>query len=203
MRSVERRADHVQVTSAAGGERFDHVIFACHSDQAIRMLGEGISATERDVLSAFPYEANEAVLHTDEALLPRCRRAWACWNYLAPVHDASKATVTYNMNMLQSLPTRRTYCVTLNNTAAIDPAKIIRKIAYHHPVFTMERTAAQRRHSELINARGASFCGAYWGNGFHEDGVNSALAVCRRLNGRTKVERPSGRPRVVVEGAAT
>lgn len=173
-------------------ERFDHAIFACHSDQALRILGNSATLTERNVLGEFPYQKNSAVLHWDDSVLPQRRRAWASWNYHIDGSPSSgekatsektgqSATVTYNMNILQRLNAARTYCVTLNWDKAIDPAKIIGKYEYHHPVYTTERRAAQQKHPDLINHNRTSFCGAYWGNGFHEDGVNSALAVCRQL----------------------
>lgn len=173
-------------------ERFDHAVFACHSDQALRILGDTATLTERNVLNEFPYQKNSAVLHWDESVLPKRRRAWASWNYHideSPLHlnkesektAGQSATVTYNMNILQRLKTRRTYCVTLNRDEAINPAKIIGQYEYHHPIYTTGRRAAQQKHPDLINHNRTSFCGAYWGNGFHEDGVNSALAVCRQL----------------------
>ncbi|MDX1946507.1 MAG: FAD-dependent oxidoreductase [Pirellulaceae bacterium] len=162
-------------------ENYDHVIFACHSDQALRILGPAATTTEREVLSSFPYEHNLAILHTDASILPHSRRAWASWNYLSPREDPAKTTVTYNMNLLQGLTAKETYCVSLNCESRLDPAKVIRRIDYHHPVFGAGRSAAQRRHPELLGPNRTSFCGAYWGNGFHEDGVTSALAVCRNL----------------------
>jgi uncharacterized protein len=173
-------------------ERFDHAIFACHSDQALKILGDTATMTERNVLTEFPYQKNSAVLHWDDSVLPQRRRAWASWNYHidrsppdgkkeSTEASGQSATVTYNMNILQRLTARRTYCVTLNRDAAINPAKVIGKYEYHHPVYTTERRAAQQKHPDLINHNRTSFCGAYWGNGFHEDGVNSALAVCRQL----------------------
>ena len=180
--SVRRRPTDVAVRTSVGEQSFDHVVFACHSDQALRILGD-VSPTEREVLSAFPYEPNVAVLHTDTSVLPRSRRAWAAWNYHVPLQPTGQATVTYNMNILQGLQSRHTFCVTLNEEAAIDPNKVLAKQVYHHPVFTSRRREAQKRHPELINANRTSFCGAYWGNGFHEDGVNSARAVCAALPG--------------------
>ncbi|WP_339733462.1 FAD-dependent oxidoreductase [uncultured Gimesia sp.] len=182
--SVTRHADYVEVTPLNSvSERFDHLIFACHSDQALRILGAGANSVERELLSAFPYEANVAQLHTDTSVLPKTTRAWACWNYFMPRGSNQKATVTYNMNQLQGLQTKNTYCVTLNSEDRVDPDKVIRRINYAHPIFTTGRAAAQRRHSEVINQQHTSFCGAYWGNGFHEDGVSSALAVCKALLG--------------------
>ena len=181
VRSVERRAGHVRLVDAQGAEaRFNHVIFACHSDQALRMLADP-TVSETEILKSFPYQANEAVLHTDPSVLPRRRRAWASWNYRIRPDAADRATVTYNMNLLQSLPWTHVFNVTLNDAAAIDPDRVIRKILYHHPVFTARRAEAQRRHGELIGANRTSYCGAYWGYGFHEDGVRSALAVCDLL----------------------
>jgi predicted NAD/FAD-binding protein len=186
---VERTAQGVQIRTRRGGEPecFDHLILACHSDQALAILGESATQAEREVLSGFPYEKNLAVLHTDTRLLPRNRRAWACWNYHSPSEgsaseQAAKATVTYNMNLLQGVVSPETFCVSLNCGDRIDPSRVIRSIIYHHPVFTAKRRENQRRHGELIGPNRTSYCGAYWGNGFHEDGVNSALAVCRYLD---------------------
>lgn len=160
---------------------FDHVIFACHSDQALRILGDAATATERELLSAFPYQKNQAILHTDSTVLPKTRRAWSCWNYYNPKQCNGSATLTYNMNLLQSLNTPETYCVTLNDTGRIDPSKILKTIDYAHPTFSVNRKAMQARHSELLGPNQTSFCGAYWANGFHEDGVGSALAVVQQL----------------------
>jgi predicted NAD/FAD-binding protein len=177
IQAVRRRERCVEVFPRGGGvHRFDHVIFACHSDQALAMLGSEATLAERSVLSAFPYVANRAVLHTDVALLPRARRAWASWNYLLSEDEGSPAMVTYLMNRLQGLLARNTYCVTLNPRAPIDAARILGEFIYHHPVFDARRATAQARHAELLTAQ-TSFCGAYWGNGFHEDGVVSGLAV--------------------------
>ena len=166
---------------------FDHVIFACHSNQALSILGDQANAIERRVLSAIPFEDNVAVLHTDIRQLPKQRRAWACWNYYLPISDQSrnagsqKASATYNMNMLQGINSRHTFCVTLNPITEIDPSKILGRFSYEHPIFTTERAEAQASHDALITHT-VSFCGAYWGNGFHEDGVNSALKVCQAIS---------------------
>lgn len=188
---IERGEHSVRLRLPAGEiQSFDHVVFACHSDQALRILGDTATPLERETLTAFPYEPNNVVLHTDTALLPRTRRAWAAWNYFVPRDDPGKATVTYNMNLLQGLAARETYCVTLNGSKRIDPAKVIRRFVYHHPIFTLARSAAQARHRDLLAANRTSFCGAYWGNGFHEDGVNSALAVAQALAGKEHVWNP-------------
>lgn len=182
VRSVRRTEDRVDVQpSGSDVESFDHVVFACHSDQALRILGADATPVERELLGAFPYSRNNAVLHTDTSLLPRTRRAWASWNYRVTGDETTPASVTYNMNILQGLRSSRTFCVTLNGESRIDPDCVLRRFEYHHPVFTTQRAAAQARHADLLLANRSSFCGAYWGNGFHEDGVNSALAVCHAL----------------------
>ncbi len=179
---VDRDADGVKVSAAGDLSRFDEVIFACHSDQALRMLGEP-SGLEEKVLSGFPYEINEAVLHTDSSVLPRCRKAWSAWNYRIAQSggDESAATVTYNMNILQHIQSSKTFCVTLNDSDQIADSAVISRHRYAHPVFTAQRAVLQSMHDQLIRRNHTSYCGAYWGNGFHEDGVNSALAVCRRF----------------------
>jgi len=179
VQSVTRHPTHVSIKSAGQEEEyFDHVVIATHSDQALAMLTDS-SAQERAVLGALPYQVNETVLHTDQSLLPRTRRAWASWNYHRLQREQSQVAITYNMNMLQSLQAFETFCVTLNRTAVIDPDKIIEKMIYHHPVYTEAGVAAQKCHSQINGVNRTHFCGAYWGYGFHEDGVNSALAVCQ------------------------
>ena len=179
VQSVRRLATGVEISfEERQAVEFDEVIFACHSDQALKLL-EKPEERETSILKAFPYGANTAVLHTDETILPRHRRAWASWNYRLGAEAAERPVVTYNMNILQHIRSRHTYCVTLNAENRIDPSRVLRTFRYSHPVFTTKRAAAQRRHTELIRQRRTSFCGAYWGNGFHEDGVNSAIAVCR------------------------
>ncbi len=178
---VARRDDGVWLeTRGMPPERFDHVVLACHSDQALRMLADP-SPLENELLGAIPYQANSVVLHTDISLLPRNRRAWASWNYLVSDEKSDSATVTYNMNILQHIRSRHVFCVSLNCDASIDPSKVLGRFTYHHPIFTTRRAAAQRRHGELLNSRRTSYCGAYWRNGFHEDGVRSALAVCEAI----------------------
>jgi predicted NAD/FAD-binding protein len=173
--AIQRTPTHVIVETSAGRkEHFDHVFIASHSDQALDMLGDA-TRTEREILGAIPYQENEVVLHTDTSLLPRSRRAWAAWNYLSRSRQATRVSVTYNMNILQHIQSESTYCVTLNDTANIDPDRIIRKLSYDHPVFTASGVAAQQRLGEISGARRTWYCGAYWRNGFHEDGVVSAL----------------------------
>jgi predicted NAD/FAD-binding protein len=180
--AITRGEDHVEITVAGRGgrdtERYDQVVIATHSDQALALLRDP-SEREREVLGAIPYQRNEAVLHTDSTLLPRRRGARAAWNFHLLREPKPLSTVTYYMNHLQRLRADRDFCVTLNRTEAIDPAKIIRTIDYSHPVFTPEGVAAQSQHAAIggLIAR-THYCGAYWGWGFHEDGVLSALRAC-------------------------
>jgi predicted NAD/FAD-binding protein len=177
--SVRRLHAGVEVcTEKDGPQKFDEVVLACHADQSLRLLSDA-DAVEREVLGAFPYQANEAVLHTDIALLPERRNAWASWNYRIPRESRDEVCVTYNMNMLQGLESNTTWCVSLNPGHAIDRAKVVRRFSYDHPLFCTGRAAAQARHHELIRRNGVSCCGAYWGYGFHEDGLSSALRVAQ------------------------
>jgi predicted NAD/FAD-binding protein len=181
IRTVRRYADGVDIDSERlGTQRFDQVVIATHSDQALALLADATPA-EREVLGAIPYQDNEVILHTDASLLPRSRRAWASWNYHLTADEHDCAVLTYNMNMLQGIDAPETFCVTLNNTAAIDPAKILRRFRYAHPVFSRAGIAAQQRWSEVNGVNRTWFCGAYWRNGFHEDGLVSALRVCEAL----------------------
>jgi len=180
---VCRHPSHVTVSSRGGErERFDAVVIATHSDQALALLGDP-SERERELLGAIPYQSNEAVLHTDRSLLPRRRRAWASWNYHLDAGAPGRCAVTYHMNRLQSLRADREFCVTLNRTAAIDPERIIQTIQYAHPVYTPAGVAAQAGHDEISGRNRTHYCGAYWGWGFHEDGVASAHRVVRELGG--------------------
>jgi predicted NAD/FAD-binding protein len=182
--AISRHDDFVTVTPRGGEpERFDEVVLATHSDQALAMLADA-TAREHEILGAIPYQPNEAVLHTDRALLPRRRRAWASWNYHFLPEPTGLTTVTYHMNRLQALRADREFCVTLNRTEAIDPAKVIRTISYAHPVFTPAGARAQARHDEISGRNRTHFCGAYWRWGFHEDGVASALRVAERFGAR-------------------
>ena len=174
VKAVVRHESGVEIVSDRfGREWYDAVFLACHSDQALALL-DAPTAVEREVLGAIRFQDNEAVLHTDASVLPRRRRAWAAWNYHIPEDPHGQVAVTYNMNMLQSLDCDEQYCVTLNNDRRIDPSKVIRRIQYQHPVYSREAVAAQLRQAE-VNAGRTFFCGAYWRNGFHEDGVVSAL----------------------------
>ncbi|MET1068214.1 MAG: FAD-dependent oxidoreductase [Pseudomonas prosekii] len=177
---VERDRDGVVIHSTAGSERFDKVIFACHSDQALKLLAEPSSA-EQSILGALPYADNEVVLHTDIGLLPKRKLAWASWNYRLNGAGHTHAAVTYDMNILQGLQSDTTFCVSLNQSAGIDPSKVLARFTYAHPQYSLKAVAAQQRWDELDGAQHTYYCGAYWANGFHEDGVVSALRVARSL----------------------
>ena len=177
---VRRRAECVEVSSADGVDEFDHVVLAVHSDQAIRLLADP-SGLERKLLGSIAYQENEVVLHTDESLIPRRPAAQASWNYLVPRESERRVLVTYDMSRLQGISSRHRFLVTLNGTDRIEPETILRRFVYHHPVFDSAAISAQKLHSEISGHNRTHFCGAYWGHGFHEDGVKSALAVCSQL----------------------
>ena len=178
---VRRTIDRVAVTPRNGEtESFDHVIIACHSDQALALLADPSDA-ERELLGAIPYQRNDTVLHTDSRLLPSIPRARASWNCLLPRRQQGSVVLTYWMNLLQTISAPVEFCVTLNSPEAIDPASVIRRLVYHHPVYSTAAFEAQKRRDEISGVNRTSYCGAYWGWGFHEDGVKSALAVCRQF----------------------
>jgi hypothetical protein len=183
VRAVTRTADAIEVRTDAAAERYDRVVMACHSDQALALLGQP-SAAEREILGAIGYQTNDTVLHTDANLLPRSRRAWAAWNALTPRQPSGACTVSYCMNLLQGLDAPEPLVVTLNCTPAIDPSKVLRRMTYHHPIYSRESVAAQGRRGEIDGVDRIFFCGAYWGWGFHEDGVRSAVEVAAALGVR-------------------
>jgi predicted NAD/FAD-binding protein len=176
VRAVHRGADGVELVTGDGRRRrFDEVVIATHADQALALLADP-SPSERAVLGSIRTQPNEVVLHTDARLLPRRRRAWASWNYhLGP--DGGGAAVTYHMNRLQGLEAPVELCVTLNRTERIDPARILARFSYRHPVLDLAAERAQRHVADVSGRRRTHYCGAYWGHGFHEDGVRSALRV--------------------------
>lgn len=180
---VERDLGGVTLHCATGSKRFDNVVFACHSDQALRLL-VAPSQAEREILGALHYAENDVVLHSDTRLLPNRRRAWASWNYRLGDSAQHLAAVTYNMNILQGLQSNTTFCVSLNQTAAIDPSKILDRFRYAHPQYSQAGMVAQARWQELQGAQNSYYCGAYWANGFHEDGVVSALRVAAAFGER-------------------
>ena len=186
VQKVERNESSVKIIygkTSFESETFDAVIFATHSDQALNIL-ENPSVQEVEILEALQYQKNEALLHLDESILPNRKLAWASWNYFLDQNPEEPVALTYNMNILQSLNSDKTFCVTLNNHDAIDPNKVIKKIIYHHPLFTVEGIKAQGRKNEINGQKNTYYCGAYWHNGFHEDGVVSALEVCEHFGER-------------------
>jgi predicted NAD/FAD-binding protein len=182
--SIARTPAGVEVSLADGSRLwFDEVVLACHSDQALRMLADPTPA-ERSVLGSIPYQANDVVLHTDPSLLPRRRGAWSAWNFHTLGDDPSRVAVTYQMNILQRLPTSTPINVTLNATGHVDPSSVVGRYTYDHPVYTRAALDAQARWGEISGVRRTHYCGAYWGYGFHEDGTRSGLRVGDALAAR-------------------
>ena len=181
VQQVRRLKRSVRVKPYNGPEeQFDWVVFACHSDQALAMLADP-GAAEKDILGAIPYQENSVYLHTDAVMMPKRKLAWAAWNYHVTPEPADRVAVTYNMNILQGLDAAEPVLVTLNHTGNINPAKVIKRLTYHHPVYTTEGARAQARHGEISGVNRTLYCGAYWRNGFHEDGVVSALTALEQL----------------------
>lgn len=187
VRSIRRQADGVQIESAAGVEHFDQLVLACHSDQALALLADA-DEREQAILGAMPYQANDTVLHTDASVLPVRRKAWAAWNAWLPRDTHEACTVSYCMNVLQGIQSAEPFVVTLNRTAAIDPDKVLARMRYHHPVYTQASVAAQTRKAEIQGQHRTWFAGAYWGWGFHEDGMRSAVEVAAALGVRWPVD---------------
>jgi predicted NAD/FAD-binding protein len=178
---VRRFDDSVEIMLADGStEHFDQVVFACHSDQALKMLADA-TAAEQQVLGGIAYQDNDVVLHTDIRLLPKRKAAWAAWNYLLGADAATQATLSYNMNMLQGLSSDHTFVVSLNASGQIAPEQILRRFTYAHPVYNNSTVQSQSRRAEINGHHRSYFCGAYWYNGFHEDGVRSAVDVAAML----------------------
>lgn len=178
---VTRHNEQVQLHFNNGDIRvFDEVVFACHSDQALALLSDA-NDDEQAILGAMQYSPNDVVLHTDISLLPKRRKTWASWNYQLSANRTKPASVTYNMNILQGLQDDTTFCVTLNQNEAIDESKVLRKFVYHHPVFNVDSLNAQQQRHKICGQNNTHFTGAYWYNGFHEDGVRSAVDVGARF----------------------
>ena len=184
VQSITRSHNSAQLSLADGSvENFDQVVLACHSDQALALLKDP-SAQELQVLGAMPYQSNDVVLHTDCSLLPAKKRAWSSWNYQLKSEQQEQATLTYNMNILQGIESDTTFCVTLNATDDIDPDKILGRYNYSHPVFSLQSVAAAERWDEINGVNNSWFCGAYWANGFHEDGASSGIRVAKALGAK-------------------
>ncbi len=187
VQSVTRERGSVNVVTTRGSGSYDEVVFACHSDQALELLAEP-TAAERQVLGNLAYQDNDVVLHTDARLMPRRRRAWAAWNYYLDSESGKSEepapaapVVTYNMNILQGLVSSEPLLVTLNANHLLDPEKIIQSFSYAHPVYSQQSSRAQAERQLVCGLNNTHYCGAYWYNGFHEDGVRSALDVTRRF----------------------
>ena len=188
-KSVKRGDDHAEVSCSESTQKFDHVIFACHADEALALLDDPL-LIEQDILTHFKYQKNETYLHTDQSLMPKRKHAWCSWNYLAQsasgdssINDIQdkQVTATYWMNKLQKFEADKNYLVTLNPYQAIDPEKVIKKMTYHHPVFDKNAVSAQSRLHQIQGINKTWFCGSYAGYGFHEDGITSSVAVCEKL----------------------
>ncbi|MDE2307965.1 MAG: FAD-dependent oxidoreductase [Xanthomonadaceae bacterium] len=180
VRSIRRHGHGVVVDSAAGLEHFEQIVLACHSDQALALLADA-NEREQSILGAMSYQANETVLHTDASVLPRRRKAWAAWNAWLPRDPEAACTVSYCMNLLQGIESPEPFVVSLNRGDAIDPDKVLARMRYHHPVYKQAAVSAQRRKAEIQGWRRTWFAGAYWGWGFHEDGMRSAAEVAAAL----------------------
>ena len=182
IRTVSRLDNGIEIETANSKKplMFDAVVFATHSDQALGMLKDP-TEKEKDILSSIPYQKNEVLLHTDSSVLPKRKLAWASWNYQLDSNPESPVVLTYNMNILQSLDCDETFCVTLNDHQSVDKSKVLKKITYHHPLFTVKGIEAQKRKLEISGVNNTYYCGAYWHNGFHEDGVASAIEVCKHF----------------------
>ncbi|HSH98928.1 MAG: NAD(P)/FAD-dependent oxidoreductase [Methylophilaceae bacterium] len=185
---VRRLKQSIRVTPVGGVEEsFDWVFFACHSDQALAMLSDASDA-ESEILGAIPYQENSVFLHYDQSLLPKRKLAWAAWNYHVTPTPTDRVAVTYNMNILQGLESEQPLLVTLNHTKGINPSKVIKRLKYHHPIYTTAGAAAQARHAEISGTNRTAYAGAYWRNGFHEDGVMSALKALEHFNAATQAQ---------------
>jgi len=181
IKSVERKNDHVAIQFHDRTERFDWVFFACHSDEALKLI-KSPTQDEKNVLKAIPYTDNEVILHFDERFMPRRKLAWAAWNYHVTEDSSSPVSLTYNMNILQNLKTNVPVLVTLNPHEKIEKHKIIKKLSYAHPQYSLKSIEAQSKHHLISGVNRTSFAGAYWGNGFHEDGVKSAIDAIEQFN---------------------
>ena len=182
--SISRDETGVDISLADGSiERFDQVIVASHSDQALSMLNDATVA-EKEVLGAIPYQKNDVVLHTDASILPNKKLAWSSWNYWLRSERQEQAILTYNMNILQGIEAPETFCVTLNATESIASSKILGQYNYSHPVFSLQSVAAAERWGDINGVNRTWFCGAYWANGFHEDGASSGIRVAKALGAK-------------------
>ena len=181
VRSIKRAKNTIYLkTDHNEKEEFNAVILACHSDQALKIL-EDSTNQEKEILANIPYQLNQAILHTDTSVLPKNKKMWSSWNSYIPKEQNSNVSLTYNMNILQSIKSKNTFCVSINMENNINPSKIIKKINYSHPTFNKKSVFAQSQKNKISGIKNTYFAGAYWRYGFHEDGVLSALDVCKNF----------------------
>ena len=185
VKAVKRNKDSVEVKSSDGTEIFDYIFFACHSDEALKLISDP-STQEKEVLSSIPYSKNEVTLHTDESIMPNNKLTWAAWNYNIDSNNDMPIALTYNMNILQNLKTQQTILVTLNDNGNINPEKVLKKINYDHPLFSLKSVEAQKNYGIISGVNRTGYAGAYWGNGFHEDGISSAYNAIKFFKEATK-----------------
>ena len=185
VKAVKRNKDSVEVKSSDGTEIFDYIFFACHSDEALKLIIDP-STQEKEVLSSIPYSKNEVTLHTDESIMPNNKLTWAAWNYNIDSTNDMPIALTYNMNILQNLKTQQTILVTLNDNGNINPEKVLKKINYDHPLFSLKSVEAQKNYGIISGVNRTGYAGAYWGNGFHEDGISSAFNAIKLFKEATK-----------------
>ena len=185
VKAVKRNKDSVEVKSSDGTEIFDYIFFACHSDEALKLISDP-STQEKEVLSSIPYSKNEVTLHTDESIMPKNKLTWAAWNYNIDSTNDMPIALTYNMNILQNLKTQQTILVTLNDNGNINPEKVLKKINYDHPLFSLKSVEAQKNYGIISGVNRTGYAGAYWGNGFHEDGISSAYNAIKFFKEATK-----------------
>jgi predicted NAD/FAD-binding protein len=178
---IDRKNDHVEIQFYDRAEKFDWVFFACHSDEALKLI-KSPTRNEKDILQSIPFIDNEVILHFDERFMPRRKLAWAAWNYHISQESTLPVSLTYNMNILQNLKINVPILVTLNPQEKIHKHKIIKKLSYAHPQYSLKSIEAQSKHHLISGVNRTSYAGAYWGNGFHEDGVKSAIDAIKQFN---------------------
>ena len=178
--TISRKGAKVYIGIKNKIKEYDSVVISTHSNQALNLLSDP-TTDEKNILGNIKYQKNTALIHTDVSILPKRKLAWSSWNYLINQDSNQLVTLTYNMNILQNLKSNKTYCVTINNTKKLNPDKIIKEIIYHHPLFTESSVKAQKQKAIICGCNNTYYTGAYWGYGFHEDGVNSALDVCSKF----------------------
>ena len=178
--NVKRNPTNIEVSVNSEQLNFDHVVFATHANQTLGIM-ESPTSTEREILGAFSYRPNDVLLHTDTSILPKSKLGWASWNYYVPKVERERVAVTYNMNILQNIVSPETFLVSLNMDDLIDPKKVLKRVLYSHPIFDLNASNSQKRWHEISGKDRIHFTGAYWGNGFHEDGTRSAHEVAQFL----------------------